>query len=556
MFRRALVPILGAALVSVPFLAAAPTPKDTLVIGVAQFPSSLNPDTSPETAKYYALGFALRPITAYDKDWHNTCLLCTELPTLDNGLAKIEKRQDGTQGMAVTIKLKPDLKWGDGEPVTARDIRFTWKVASDPASGFSNPHAWDRAADVDVVDDQTAVLHLKHVEMNYASWDQLLPEHIEGPIVTKGGNAAAYLKNTSYSSAPTTPGLWNGPYLLTAYQGGQQIVFEPNPNWPGTKPAFKRITLKLSDNTGALQASLLSGDVDMAAGEGIGLTLDQVLALRKQYPDRFTYIIKPGLTYEHVDLQRDNAALADVRVRRALLMALDRDRMVKTLFEGLQPVANTFVSPLSPNYVADVPVVSYDTAGARALLAEAGWRPGSDGICRDKDGKKLSFELTTTAGNRLREMEEVLLQSQWKAACIEATIKNDPARTFFGETLKRRTYPALAMYGWTSMAGEVPRLTLGTDAIPTAANNYAGANYVAFSDPKMDADIAAAGSELDPAKQKAIWADMQRIYADRLPALPLFFRADAHVTPTWLKGYAPTGHGDFAPLWVESWGLS
>lgn len=553
MVGRVLFPVFGAALVSMPMLAAAPAPKDTLVIGMAQFPSSLNPDIDPEAAKYYALGFALRPVTAYDKDLHNICLLCTELPSLENGLARIETRPDGTQGMAVTLKLKPGLKWGDGEPVTARDILFTWTLASNPASGFSNPHAWDRATSVDVVDDHTAVLHLKRVDVSYASWDQLLPEHIEGPIVAKGGDAAAYLKNTGYNSAPTTLGLWNGPYLLTLYQSGQ-IVFEPNPHWPGTKPAFKRITLKLFDTTAALQAGLLSGEVDMAAGEGVGLTLDQVLALRKQYPERFTYTIKPGLTYEHIDLQRDNPALADVRVRRALLMALDRDTLAKHLFEGLQPVANTFVTPLSPDYDTNAAAVSYDTAGARALLAEAGWRPGSDSICRDKDGKKLSFEVVTTAGNRLREAEEQVLLQQWKAACIEVTVKNEPARILFGGTLKHRTYTGLAMYGWTSMVGEVPRTTLGTDAIPTATNNYGGANYIAFSDPKMDADIAAAQTELDPAKRKALWADMQRLYVDHLPALPLFFRADGHVTPTWLRGYAPTGHGDFAPLWVESWG--
>ena len=216
MIRRILLAVLratrfGIALASLPMLAttAAPKdgPKDTLVIGMAQFPSSLNPDVNAEVAKYYALGFALRPITAYDKDWHNTCLLCTDLPTLENGLAKMETRPDGTQGMAVTIKLKPDLKWGDGQPVTARDILFTWKLASSPASGFSNPHAWGRAADVDVVDDQTAVLHLKRVEVSYASWDQLLPEHIEGPIIAKGGDGAAYLKNTGYDSAPDDAGL-------------------------------------------------------------------------------------------------------------------------------------------------------------------------------------------------------------------------------------------------------------------------------------------------------------------------------------------------------------
>src|SRR3978361_1302481 len=113
-------------------------PHDTLTIGMAQFPSSLQPDIDPEVVRAYAMGFVIRQITAFDKDWHNSCLLCTELPTLDNGLAKVEDRPDGTKGMAVTIKLKPGLQWGDGQPVTAKDIAFTWKLGSDPASGFAN----------------------------------------------------------------------------------------------------------------------------------------------------------------------------------------------------------------------------------------------------------------------------------------------------------------------------------------------------------------------------------------------------------------------------------
>ena len=560
MFRRALIPVLGAALAFNQPLAASPAPKDApkdaLVIGVAQFPTSLHPGAGPEVAKYYALDFSLRPVTAYDKDSRNTCLLCTELPSLDNGLAKLEPQPDGTQGVAVTLKLRPDLRWGDGEPVTARDVLFTWQLASNPASGFTTPHPWNRAASVDVVDDHTAVLHLKHVDASLASWDQLLPEHVEGPIAAKSADMAAYAKATAYLAAPTTPGLWDGPYLITSYQAGQQIVYEPNPNWPGEKPALKRITLKLVDGTAALQASLLSGDVDVAAGEGIGLTTDQVLALRKQYPERFTYTVKPGLGYEHIDAQRDNPALADVRVRRALLMAIDREAMSKRLSEGLEPVANSWVSPLSPNYNPDLASASYDTAGARALLAEAGWRPGSDGICRNAQGKKLSFELVTIAGNRLQEVQGQVLQSDWKAACVEATIKAEPPGTLFGDTLKHRTYTGLVLYAWTGLADEVPRATLSTDQIPTATNNWGGANYAGFSNPKMDEDIAAARSELDPAKQKAIWMDMQRIYVEQLPVLPLFFRADAHVTPTWLKGYEPTGHGDFAPLWAEGWGAS
>lgn len=527
--------------------------KDTLTIGIAQFPSSLHPDIDAEVVKKYADGFVIRQITAFDKDWKNSCLLCTELPTVENGLAKIEDLPDGKKGMAVTIKLKPDLKWSDGVPLTAKDIAFTWKVGKDPNSGFSNVNPWTRATKVDVIDDHTAVLHLGSVMVSYNQWDEILPEHVEGPIYDKATGGGDYLKATSYNRAPTTTGLYDGPYMITEYQSGAQIVMEPNPSWSGTKPGFKRIILKHIENTAALQANLLSGDVDMVAGEGIGLTIDQVLDLRKQHPNDFTYIFKPSLTYEHIDIQKDNPVFKDVKVRQALLYALDRKSLTDKLFQGLQPVAATWVNPLNPNYSKDTAEYPFNLAKAKSLLAEAGWKPGADGICRDAAGTRLSFELQTTAGNRLRELVEQVLQSQWKAACIEATIKNEPPRTIFGETLKKRVYTGMVMYGWSSAVSESPLRTLGTAQIPTEQNNYGGANYIAFSNPDMDAAIARMDGELEPAKQKADWAIAQKIYAEQLPVVPLFFRSEPHIVPKWLKGYEPTGHGDFACMWAENW---
>lgn len=550
-FRSALA-VLGLAALLAP-AAPAFAAKDTLTIGIAQFPSSLHPDIDAEVVKKYADGFVIRQVTAFDKDWKNSCLLCTELPTVENGLAKIEDLPDGKKGMAVTIKLKPDLKWSDGVPVTAKDLAFTWKVGKDPNSGFSNVNIWTRATKIDVVDDHTAVIHLPGVMVSYNQWDEILPEHVEGPIYDKATGGGDYLKATSYNRAPTTPGLYDGPYMITEYQSGAQIVMEPNPYWSGTKPGFKRIILKHIENTAALQANLLSGDVDMVAGEGVGLTIDQVLELRKQHPDDFTYIFKPSLTYEHIDIQKDNPVFKDVKVRQALLYALDRKTLTDKLFQGLQPVAATWVNPLNPNYSKDTAEYPFNLAKAKSLLAEAGWKPGADGICRDAAGNRLSFELQTTAGNRLRELQEQVLQSQWKAAGIEATIKNEPPRTIFGETLKKRIYTGMVMYSWSSAVTESPVRTLGSALIPTEQNNYGGANYIAFSNPDMDAAIARMDGELDPAKQKAAWAIAQKIYADQVPVVPLFFRSEPHIVPKWLKGYAPTGHNDLSSMWAENW---
>jgi peptide/nickel transport system substrate-binding protein len=551
-FRSALA-VLGLAAVLQPGAPAQAAAKDTLTIGIAQFPSSLHPDIDAEVVKKYADGFVIRQITAFDKDWKNSCLLCTELPTIENGLAKIEDLPDGKKGMAVTIKLKPDLKWSDGVPLTAKDIAFTWKVGKDPNSGFSNVNPWTRATKVDVVDDHTAVLHLGSVMVSYNQWDEILPEHIEGPIYDKATGGGDYLKATSYNRAPTTAGLYDGPYMITEYQSGAQIVMEPNPSWSGTKAGFKRIILKHIENTAALQANLLSGDVDMVAGEGIGLTIDQVLDLRKQHPNDFTYIFKPSLTYEHIDIQKDNPLFKDVKVRQALLYALDRKSLTDKLFQGLQPVAATWVNPLNPNYSKDTAEYPFNLAKAKSLLAEAGWKPGSDGICRDAAGTRLSFELQTTAGNRLRELVEQVLQSQWKAACVEATIKNEPPRTIFGETLKKRVYTGMVLYSWSSAVSESPVRTLATSQIPTEQNNFGGANYIAFSNADMDAAIARMDGELEPAKQKADWAVAQKIYAEQLPVMPLFFRSEPHIVPKWLKGYEPTGQNDLSSMWAENW---
>ena len=181
--------------------------KEDLVIGVAQFPSSLHPDIDAEVIKGYVVGFALRPITAHDKDWKNSCLLCTELPDSENGLVKLEDLPGGGQGMAVTIKLRPDLKWSDGQPVTTKDLAFTWRVGRDPNSGFSNTNSWNRARSIDVIDDHTAVLHLDKISVYFDRWDEILPEHIEGPIYANVAGPGDYIKQTSYNRAPVAPGL-------------------------------------------------------------------------------------------------------------------------------------------------------------------------------------------------------------------------------------------------------------------------------------------------------------------------------------------------------------
>lgn len=526
--------------------------KDTLVIGVAQFPASMNPYISSQTVQYYTIGFGSRPVSAFDTDAKPVCLLCTELPTLENGLARIEDAAGGGKGLAVTIKLKPDLKWGDGVPVTARDVAFTWKVGTDPAAGFSNNYAWSRASSVEVVDDRTAILHLPRTLVTYQLWDYLLPEHLEGPVVAGGGGALDYINHTVYNAAPTTPGLWNGPYVVSTYRSGELVELTPNPYWAGPPPALKRIVVRLVDNTAALMANLQSGDVDMTPS-GIGITTDQAVALQKDHPDAFRFIYRPALSYERIDLKAENPLLADKRVRQALLQAIDRKTLIARLFSGHATLAQAWINAIEPNYVPDIAFPAYDPANARKLLQEAGFTPGPDGICRSPSGERLSLEFATTAGNRIRELSQVVMQNAWKAVCVEVVIRNQPARSFFGELTRKRAYTGLVEYANSTRVGLVPTVFYASSAIPTAANNYNGQNVSGMSNARLDAVLTQAETELDPAKQKGLWAEMQRIYVGEMVELPLYFREDPDIVPTWLQGYEATGKEDYNSFWAERW---
>jgi peptide/nickel transport system substrate-binding protein len=531
---------LAASLLATPALAAE---HDTLTIGAAQFPQGMHPNLTGQDILTYAAGFALKRVTTFDSAGQIVCQLCTTVPTLENGLAKREG-----DGLAVTIQLRPGLAWGDGAPVTARDIAYTWRVARDPAVGFIATHPWTRATSVEVVDDHTAVLHLDHTYTNFPLWDEVLSEHADSPALAAGD----YANHTPYNRDPTNPGLWDGPYMPTAYRVNQAIEYAPNPHWPGPGPGFKRLTLRLVENTAALQANLLSGDVDMTPS-GTGLTIDQAVALEKSSGDRFRFLYRPQLSYEHIEPRLDNPILASRDVREALLRAIDVPAIVTKLFAGHAEVARSFINGLDPHYDADVPTYPYDPARARALLEQAGWTPGPDGIRRNAAGDKLSLEFATTAGNRVRELTQQVMQSQWRAVGVEVTIHNQPARTFFGQLLKHRDFSGMAEYASTLEPLLVPWLRLSSAYIPSQANNWGGQNYAGITDKELDALIAAAQYELDPAKQQALWTQMQQIYATKLYHLPLYFRADPDIIPRWLQGYTATGKETYVSFFAENW---
>jgi peptide/nickel transport system substrate-binding protein len=532
--------------------AAAGAPHDGLTIGITQFPATLNPNIDAMAAKSYVLGMALRPFTVYDARWTLVCLLCTRLPSIANGLAVPVDLGGGRKGVDLTFTIRPDATWGDGVPVTTKDVLFTYAVGRQPQSAVSDAELYRRITGIDAKDDKTFTMHLDKLTFDYAAINDfmLLPEHIERPAFA---DPAQYRVRTRYNTDPTNPGLYDGPYRIAEVAPGSHILLVPNPRWRGPPGHFKRITVRAVENTAALEANLLSGTIDMVAGE-LGLSLDEALAFEKQHGAAFHMVYKPGLIFEHVDLNLARPALADRRVRQALLFATDRQAISRSLFAGREPVADSFVSPLDPGYSAEAPRYRYDPKRAAALLDAAGWHAQGGGLRHNARGQALAFDLMTTAGNRTRELVEQVLQSQWRQIGIDVRLKNQPARVLFGETLPHRQFDT-AMYAWISAPEDVPRSMLHSQEIPDAANGYAGQNDTGFKNPEMDRLIDALEIELDPKKRKALWGEVQRLYASELPSLPLYFRSDVFILPKWLSGVEPTGNQYPTTLWITDWAV-
>jgi peptide/nickel transport system substrate-binding protein len=512
--------------------AAQDSPRDTLTIGIAQLSATLHPLIVGHIAKRYLLGMTLRPIAIIDNGWKRVCPVCAD------GRVSVGSR-------VATIAIHRNARWGDGTPVTSGDFVFAWEVGRHPESGATY-HAMFRAIrDIEVFDDKRFRVHSDRPVVFGEFYP--LPAHLERAIFAAA--PGDYNRRTLYNVDPARPGLYYGPYRIVEAAAGSHVVLERNSHWFGTPPHFRRVTVKLLGDTATAEAALLAGAIDYLAGE-VGLSVEQVIDIEARHRERFRFIYRPSVAYEHIAFDVDHAIWKDRRVREALLLAIDREALVREVYAGRNPVAHTFSLPEEAMGEEGVRRHPHDPARAQALLEDAGWRDIRDGIRHGSEGRKLAFTFMTTAGNRGRERAQAFVARAWRAIGVETRIVNQPSALLFDVTLKQRKFEGAVLKAWFHAPFSTGEFFLSSAQIPSAANNFAGQNYAGFRGAdRVYAALASAGG----ARRAALLKELQSIYTLELPELPLYFRAEAHVLPHWLEGVEPTGHADHSTNRIEYW---
>ncbi|GGA06866.1 peptide ABC transporter substrate-binding protein [Neptunicoccus cionae] len=464
-----------------------------------QAPSILNPYLSAGTKDVEASSLVVEPLGRYDQDGALVPYLVDEIPTVANGGVS----EDLT---SITWKLKEGLKWSDGTPVTSADVKFTADYCMHPEGGCAQASFFDGVVSVEEIDELTTKI----------TFNQPKPNPY-GPFM--GGQSpvlqAAQFADCLGAKAPEcTDANFNpvgtGPFRVKDFRPNDVIQMEANPHYrDAAKPAFATLTLKGGgDAAAAGRAVLETGEFDYAWN--LQLAPDVIAKMAEGGKGKpiaafgsLVERLEMNLTDPSPELDADTRAttkaphpiLSDLKVRKALSMAIDRELLVEVGYgQAGRPTCNLVPAPkvfASPN----TDCMTQDIEGAKALLEEAGWTDTDGDGVRDRDGKKLAL-LYQTSTNAVRQDFQALIKQWWSEIGVETELRNIDASVFFGgdpgspDTFQK-FYADVEMYA-NNFNGTDPQQYLAAyrcGGEPKPESQWQGENINRFCDPAYDAMI-------------------------------------------------------------------
>lgn len=463
-----------------------------------QAPSILNPYLSGGTKDVESSSLVLEPLARYNQDGELVAWLAESIPTVENGGVS----EDLT---SITWTLREGLLWSDGSPVTSADIAFSAEYCMHPEGGCAQAARYQDVESVEVVDDRTVTVHFS------------VPKPVPyGPFVTAQSVILqrAQFENCLGARAPECTDanfypVGTGPFRVVDFRPNDVIQMEANANYRDPAlPHFATLTFKGGgDAASAGRAVMETGEMDYAwnlqlapdviatmAQGGRGVPISAFGTLVERIEVNLTDP-SPSLS---ADIRSTRAAphpvLSDIRVRQALSMAIDRELLVEVGYgQAGRPSCNLVPAPPIFRSDANDACLVQDLDGARALLDEAGWTVGGDGIRTNADGTRLTIDYMTST-NAVRQDFQALIQQWWREIGVEANLRNINASVFFGgdpgspDTFQK-FYADVSMYA-NNFPGTDPEAYLGAYRCgfePRPETQWQGENINRFCDPEYDA---------------------------------------------------------------------
>jgi peptide/nickel transport system substrate-binding protein len=492
------------------------------------------------------------PLVVLDAQGTAHPLLAAELPSRDNGTWTVEP--DGT--MMTLWKIKPNAKWHDGTRVVAGDFIFAHRVTMDdgmPVRDREPERFMDR---VEARDDQTFAIYWKqpYPWANQLIQRQLepLPEHIMGSVYA-AGDTDAFMNNPFWSSSSY---VGTGPYVLTEWEPGSQVLYRAFGDYFMGKPAIDEIIFRVISDSNTVVANVLSGNVDGT----LGITLGQRagVTVRNQWNPADGQVIITPTRFRYMQIQFDPSrtqqpALLDLRVRRAIARGIDRTALADIVTEGTGPVTEVPVSPADPIYpTVDQAIMkyAYDPNRAQALLQESGWTRRGDVLTNDA-GQPFSLDVRTTAGAD-NETEANIIAADLSKLGMQMT-QTVAAQSRIRDLEYRVTFPGL---NTTAMSIDVPGTLLIalSDQCASAEKRYVGSNRGCWKNAEFDRLYQVATTSLDPAERAQAVAGSLKILTEDVGVLGLSYNSENLAVKKGLIGPGPRWPGQIGNTWnVYEW---
>ncbi len=491
-----------------------------IVMGSIGEPSNLIPYLASDSASQEVAALLYTAPLEYDKDW-NIVKLAAE---------SWEVEEDGT---FMRFKLREGLKWQDGAPLTADDVTFTYKLMVNP----STPTAY--AADFLNIAEykQTGPLSFEvRYDAPYArsaiTWmHPILPKHI-----LEGQNIAS----TPFARNPVGA----GPFKLKSWETGSRVVLEANDLYFKGRPYIDEVVYRIIPDLTTIFLEAKAGKIDF-----LGLTPQQYLR-QTSGPDwdknwkKYKYLA-PGYTFLGFNLT--SPLFADERVRQALSYAVNRESVIKGALMGM---GEPTIGPYKPGtwvYNTAITPYAYDPERAKALLAEAGWTPGEDGVLVNSDGRRFSFTILVNQGNEERVKVATIIQREFQAVGVECSIRTVEWAAFLKEFVNKGNYDALIL-AWNIL--DDPDIF---DVWHSSAISENGLNFVHYANSEVDALLEKAHITVDRAERKVLYDRFQEILHKEQPYLFLYVPYSLPMVQARFRGIEPAPAGityNFDRWWV------